>query len=282
MKAKLNLCKACLSFNWQQAIHLHTNLWYCPRKKNDSANSSSFSCSKYLGASSSVGTGSAELSQLTIASPLSISCEEDPDKLSVSVLSLQQWNSSAEDALDFASECKKTRRKHEKRVSADQRLQKMTSKPKTNYRNSNPFHTAGSLEHKLIMADSENTTFPSSMFSLCEAQTSFHWPGQVQPHLISSKERVFVSNVTCNFDRSTTLSALRTQLLWRQSPKALLKGYRKYPIISPGLIFVQKAFLRGLFSGELTFGGAYYWKKCCVIGSIFLSEVWGAYYRILR
>ena len=36
--------------------------------------------------------------------------------------------------------------------------------------------------------------------------------------------------------------------------------YRKIPIISPGLIFVQKAFLLGLFLGELIFGGAYYWR----------------------
>ena len=34
--------------------------------------------------------------------------------------------------------------------------------------------------------------------------------------------------------------------------------YRKIPIISPKLIFVQKAFFMGLFSGELIFGGAYY------------------------
>ena len=40
--------------------------------------------------------------------------------------------------------------------------------------------------------------------------------------------------------------------------------YRKLPIISPGLIFVQKAFLVGLFSGELIFGGAYYWREFCV------------------
>ena len=40
--------------------------------------------------------------------------------------------------------------------------------------------------------------------------------------------------------------------------------YRKIPIISPGLIFVQKAFLLGLFLGELIFGGAYYWKEFCV------------------
>ena len=41
-------------------------------------------------------------------------------------------------------------------------------------------------------------------------------------------------------------------------------AYRKIPIISPGLIFVPKTFLVGLFSGELIFGGAYYWKEFCV------------------
>ena len=40
--------------------------------------------------------------------------------------------------------------------------------------------------------------------------------------------------------------------------------YRKILIISPGLIFVQKAFLLGLFLGELIFGGAFYWKEFCV------------------
>ena len=40
--------------------------------------------------------------------------------------------------------------------------------------------------------------------------------------------------------------------------------YRKIPIISPGLIFVQKAFLLGLFSGELIFGRACYRKEFCV------------------
>ena len=29
-------------------------------------------------------------------------------------------------------------------------------------------------------------------------------------------------------------------------------------------MFVQKAFSLGLFSGELIFGGAYYWKEFCV------------------
>ena len=41
-------------------------------------------------------------------------------------------------------------------------------------------------------------------------------------------------------------------------------NYRKIPMISPGLIFVQKAFLLGLFFGQLIFGGAYYWKEFCV------------------
>ena len=41
-------------------------------------------------------------------------------------------------------------------------------------------------------------------------------------------------------------------------------NYRKIPIISPGLIFVQNAFLLRLFSGELIFGWAYYWQEFCV------------------
>ena len=40
-------------------------------------------------------------------------------------------------------------------------------------------------------------------------------------------------------------------------PEKRPMSYRQIPIISPGLIFVQKAFLLGLFSGELIFGGAY-------------------------
>ena len=40
--------------------------------------------------------------------------------------------------------------------------------------------------------------------------------------------------------------------------------YRKIPIISPRLIFVQKPFLLGVFSGELIFGGAYCWKEFCI------------------
>ena len=40
--------------------------------------------------------------------------------------------------------------------------------------------------------------------------------------------------------------------------------YRKIPIISPGLMFVQKAVLLGLLSVEPIFGGAYYWKEFCV------------------
>ena len=76
-------------------------------------------------------------------------------------------------------------------------------------------------------------------------------------------------------------------------------------LISPGLIFFQKAFLLGLFSGELLFAGAYYWKAFCIskwvgidnktastnspwayirgrviIGGIFASQIWGAYFKV--
>ena len=85
--------------------------------------------------------------------------------------------------------------------SLDQRLESITSRQKHNrfnynYRNSNRFHTAGSLEHKFTMAESKNTTFQGSIFSICGAQTSFQCPRQVQPHRISCKERIFVSYVT--------------------------------------------------------------------------------------
>ena len=40
--------------------------------------------------------------------------------------------------------------------------------------------------------------------------------------------------------------------------------YHKMLIISPGLIFVQKAFLLALFSAELVFGGACYRKEFCI------------------
>ena len=65
--------------------------------------------------------------------------------------------------------------------------------------------------------------------------------------------------------------------------------YRKIPIISPGLIFVEKAFSLGLFSGELIFGGAYYWSEFKVLNFIFerayyrkdefTSEIWREYLR---
>ena len=40
--------------------------------------------------------------------------------------------------------------------------------------------------------------------------------------------------------------------------------YRKIPVISPDLIFVQKSFLLGIFWGEPIFGGVHYWKEFCV------------------
>ena len=41
--------------------------------------------------------------------------------------------------------------------------------------------------------------------------------------------------------------------------------YCKIAIIIPGFVFVQSAFLLGLFSGELIFSGAYYWKEFCIL-----------------
>ena len=51
------------------------------------------------------------------------------------------------------------------------------------------------------------------------------------------------------------------------------RSYRKIPIISPGLIFVQKAFLLDLVSGEPIFGGAYYRKKFCVSKWVGLDNI---------
>ena len=65
---------------------------------------------------------------------------------------------------------------------------------------------------------------------------------------------------------STILTKISEVKFWQQSlfghehPEV---RYRKIPI-SPGLIFVQKAFLLGLFSGKLIFGGAYYWREFCI------------------
>ena len=52
-------------------------------------------------------------------------------------------------------------------------------------------------------------------------------------------------------------------LVFHLSETAIIQ-YRKIPIISPGVIFVQKAFSLGLFLGELIFGGACYRKELCV------------------
>ena len=45
----------------------------------------------------------------------------------------------------------------------------------------------------------------------------------------------------------------------------MINKYHKILIISPGLMFVQRAFLvQGLFSGQLIFGGVYYWSEVCI------------------
>ena len=45
----------------------------------------------------------------------------------------------------------------------------------------------------------------------------------------------------------------------------ILQSYSKSPIISPGIIFVEKAFLVGLISEELIFGGTCYSREFCVL-----------------
>ena len=50
-------------------------------------------------------------------------------------------------------------------------------------------------------------------------------------------------------------------LIYLSQPRCSINLWHcKIPIISPGLIFVQKAVLLGLFLGEIIFGGTYYWK----------------------
>ena len=51
---------------------------------------------------------------------------------------------------------------------------------------------------------------------------------------------------------------------WSNTGKRQAVIYRKIPIISPVLIFVQKAFTTSLYSDWPIVGGAHYWRKCCV------------------
>ena len=60
-------------------------------------------------------------------------------------------------------------------------------------------------------------------------------------------------------DRSDTASS---PVAIEERPKS--PTYRKIPNVSPGLIEVFKHFLGGLYSGGLTFGGAYIRRAFCV------------------
>ena len=51
---------------------------------------------------------------------------------------------------------------------------------------------------------------------------------------------------------------------WAWCAKIFFSKYRKIPNVSPGLIEVFKHFLGGLYSGRLTFGGAYIRRAFCV------------------
>ena len=74
-------------------------------------------------------------------------------------------------------------------------------------------------------------------------------------YIVGESSQTATSSVSTVYSFSHFMHiALRTDL--KRSRK-----WRKIPIINPGLIIVQKAFLVGLFSGELIFGGAYYWRE---------------------
>ena len=53
-----------------------------------------------------------------------------------------------------------------------------------------------------------------------------------------------------------------------------LIGYHKIPIISPGILFVQKVLVVGLFFGELIFGGLYYQKALLSEGILRFKMGW--------
>ena len=70
------------------------------------------------------------------------------------------------------------RQKEDYMHSLDQRLESITSRQEHNrfeynYRNSNRFHTAGSLEHKFTMAESKNTTFKVQYFQFAGPKLHF-------------------------------------------------------------------------------------------------------------
>ena len=80
--------------------------------------------------------------------------------------------------------------------------------------------------------------------------------------LSASQNRDLSGSLVYHIMRRTSEKNL-TQSLFGKFWNLKIK-YRKIPIISPGLKFVQKAFLLGLSLGELIFGGGYYWKEFCV------------------
>ena len=69
---------------------------------------------------------------------------------------------------------------------------------------------------------------------------------------------------TVFFQHMRIIRTLILRIYFQKKIKINHINYPKIPIISPGLTFVQKAFLVGLFSGEINFGGAYYWSEFCV------------------
>ena len=61
------------------------------------------------------------------------------------------------------------------------------------------------------------------------------------------------------------------QILWHIHISARVKGILQNPIISPGLIFVQKAILLGLLLGEHTLEGLTIGRNCAFQNGVGLT-----------
>ena len=75
-------------------------------------------------------------------------------------------------------------------------------------------------------------------------------------------ELFLISNFFCDFMSICTSDAWYIYI------------YRKPPNISPGLIFVQRHFLGGLYSGGLILGGAYIRRRFSVSNNHSMVKVW--------
>ena len=81
-------------------------------------------------------------------------------------------------------------------------------------------------------------------------------------NLIGHQSIIYHLNVDVKKFPLCKLSAIRSYIALVKVGKDVI--YRKPPNISPGLIFVRKHFLVGLYMGRLIYGGAYIRTRFCV------------------